>query len=143
MAHFVTAYMKQENIEYNDGVLGVPEGSTVLAQDVQKILIGNNEIEDKLFQYRVNPKSHGEVKNRYWTNGLIPRKINLIEDVTTTAGSVLEFAKTLQGMGVEVCSVIVLLSRLEEESEKSAQDSFEKLGIKFVYLATLEEMQKI
>ena len=83
--------------------------------------------------YEVITKTHGDPVNRFWVNGNMPKKVILLEDVTTTAGSVLKLAKKLKDeMNIEIVGIISLFNRLELDFEgRSVIGKMKDLGIKF------------
>jgi orotate phosphoribosyltransferase len=118
LADFVAQFVFEKGIANDtDGILGVPEGATLLGLKVQERLIREQRVADKIFQIRSKPKDHGDPANRYWVNGNVPKRIVLVEDVTTTGGSALEFAQKLIDMGVEVVAVVGVLNRLQKNAE--------------------------
>ena len=144
LKHFVIDFISKNNIELSDGVLGVPEGATILGYEIQKKLIDDNLVLDSVFQYRIIPKTHGAVENRFWVNGNKPRKIILIEDVVTTGGSTLSFIKKLKEMDIETTSVITLLDREQLDiSGKTAKDLFKEMKIKLYTLSTASDILPI
>lgn len=102
---------KFAGVDY-DCVLGVPQGATLLGNKVQEMLIKEG-IEDRLYFVRDKAKEHGDVANKYWTNGNVPRKAIVFEDVATSLGSTLEFVKKLRSSNVEVVGLVSMLDRLQ------------------------------
>ena len=115
-----------------DAIIGVPEGAGPLGEEVQRQFIMSKLIADNVYYPRTNPKEHGDVSNKYWVNGNVPKKVILFEDVTTTAGSVLKFALMLESMGIEIISIISLFNRLElDENKKNVVQKMQELGYKY------------
>lgn len=117
-----------------DAVLGVPEGATELGNAVSRKLIEEGALRDNLFLYRVKPKEHGDVANKFWINGNVPKKVIVLEDVTTTGGSAVGFVEKLRESGVEVLCVIGLVNRLQLAGDLSVVENFQKHNIKYYSL---------
>ena len=130
-------YLLLDNL---DAVLGVPEGANELGQALQRELIRQNKIQDKIYSFRIKPKDHGDIANKYWINGNVPSKVLVLEDVTTTGGSAITFVKKLQEMGIEVVGVISLINRLQLDNGLMVEVNFQKANI--FYLA-MTDAQKL
>jgi orotate phosphoribosyltransferase len=89
------------------------------------------------FFVRKKPKEHGA---QALVEGLAPgeslagRRVAVIEDTTTTGGSVLKAVEAMRGLGVEVCLVLTIVDRQE-----GAAEAFAAQGLPFVALFTADE----
>lgn len=115
ISSFVAEFLKINNLISSDldAVLGVPEGATELGNAVSRKLIQDKMLTDRLFLQRVKPKEHGDVANKYWINGNVPKKVIVLEDVTTTGSSAIKYIQKLREGGVEVMCVVGLVDRLQ------------------------------
>jgi len=101
-----------------NGVIGVPEGATLLGLEVHRQLVAAGKLPDVVYSLRVKSKEHGKPANRFWTNGNEPKKVIVLEDVTTTGGSALEVIAKLRDAGVTVTHVVALLNRMQVNDEQ-------------------------
>lgn len=114
-----------------DYFYGVPDGATKIAlyfNDKYSDLIAKDI---PLVMGRGKPKEHGHPKDRYFIGPIKEGdKIIPIEDVTTTAGSLLSEIKKLREVGADVKYAITLVDRLEVNDEgKSSSESLLEEGI--------------
>ncbi|CAA6811158.1 MAG: Unknown protein [uncultured Campylobacterales bacterium] len=139
-AKLVVDYLNNNNLLNNiDYVLGVPEGGTLLGHEVSRLLIEDKSIKDNIYSLRSTPKKHGDPANKYWTNANVPKSVILLEDVTSTGGSVIELAKTLKSMNIEVKLILSLVDRLQldPKTNKTVKENMknEKLDFKSILTA--------
>lgn len=141
-ADYVVDFLKNNNLlDDIDAVLGVPEGATELGNAVSRKLIAQKKLRsDELFLFRVKPKSHGDPANRFWINGNVPSKVIVLEDVTTTGGSAIEFVGKLREANVSVKSVVGLVNRLHRVNGKTVVESFADAAIPYRSLTTAKEL---
>lgn len=114
-ANYVLSFVNKIGLEV-DTFYGVPEGATKLGLKCQDLNAKNSENygpgSHALPMGRGKPKSHGDPKDRYFLG--IPRgKTVVIEDVTTTGGSLLETIANLKEAEVNVVAAIGLTNRME------------------------------
>ncbi len=85
---------------------------------------------------RKKPKGHG---TRSRIEGTINRgdRILLVEDVTTTGGSVLKAADAVEGEGGEIAAICAVVDR-----EEGAEENIKKAGYRFVSLVKVSELMK-
>jgi orotate phosphoribosyltransferase len=97
-----------------DYVYGVPAGVTALATIVnyRRGMAGNSG--HPMVMGREKPKEHGDPKDRYFI-GPVNRgdRVVVLEDVTTTGGSMLGSLDALKETGVVVTAVVALVNRME------------------------------
>lgn len=132
-ADFVVKFLiKNKLLTKNiDAILGVPEGATLLGNKVSELLIKKKLLPDIIYSLRVKEKKHGDSANRFWTNGNIPKRVIVLEDVTTTGGSVLELVEKLKKEGIMVSRVVGLLNRQQLDRGKSVVDKMKQKKIRY------------
>ena len=127
-----------------DGILGIPEGTTILGFALQEKLVEKKIVKDNIILARVNFKNHGIKKNRIFINGFVPKKVILIEDVTTTGGSCIEFIKKIQKENIQVAALVSLFNRLQlDKDKKSVIQKFNELGIKYLSICDAKILKKM
>jgi orotate phosphoribosyltransferase len=140
-AAYVSQFLKDNNLLTNiDAVIGVPEGITELGTTVSKKLIKDKVFADKLYLPRVKIKEHGDPANRFWTNGNVPARVIVLEDVTTTGGSAITFVQSLRESNVEVVAVVGLVNRLHRVNGKTVIEAFAEAAIPYYSLTTAEKL---
>ncbi len=106
--------------------LGVPEGATLLGNEIQRTAIAEGMIEDKLYQIRVKPKEHGAPISRHWVTDQIPERVIIVEDTSTTGSSSLALCERLRALDIEVVANITLINRLQlDASGKSVAENMQ------------------
>lgn len=123
-----------------DAVIGVPEGITELGNAVSRQLIREWTFVDKLYLPRVKIKEHGDPANRFWTNGNVPARVIVLEDVTTTGGSAIAFVQSLRQSNTEVVAVVGLVNRLHRVNGKTVVEAFAEAAIPYYSLTTAEKL---
>ena len=116
---FVLAFVKEKGISV-DTFYGVPEGATKLGILTQfhaaKYSAEYKKGSHVLAMGRAQPKEHGAVKDKFFVG--VPRgKTVVIEDTTTTGGSLLQTLHHLHDLGVDVVGVISLTNRMEKRDD--------------------------
>ncbi len=138
LAKYITAYTKDQALT-PDQFYGVPEGATALG------IVANIELAEEstsyargshsIFLERKEPKSHGEPKDRFFV-GQPHGKIIVLEDVTTTGGSLIKTIKRLQDYGLEIIAAYGLTNRNEKnENGKSVEEAVGELGVPYFALS--------
>jgi orotate phosphoribosyltransferase len=119
----------------HDGFFGVPEGATKLAvlstYKWARIQKNYKEGSHTLAMGRGKPKEHGSPKDRYFVGE--PRgNVILIEDVTTTGGSLLETIDRIKAAGASIAAAIGLTNRMElDKNEKGVADAVGEKGVAY------------
>ncbi|MFC1741977.1 orotate phosphoribosyltransferase [Nanoarchaeota archaeon] len=139
LADYVIAFAKANNIEA-DTFYGVPEGATkigLLSQYKSAKLSGDYaKGSHVLAMGRAKPKEHGAARDRYFV-GMPTGKVAVIEDVTTTGGSMLSTLDSLVDAGVDVIGVISLTNRMEKRDDGlSVREAVEQKGFKFLSMSS-------
>lgn len=114
---------------------GVPEGATKLGILTQyKWAKKQSDYGSGIYTLsmgRGKIKDHGDPKDKYFL-GIPKGKIILLEDVTTTGGSLLDTIDTLLEMNISVIAAIGLTNRNElRVDKKSVQKAVEEKGISY------------
>ncbi len=120
-------------------IYGVPEGATKIAILTQyKLAISSNTYQKSshcLPMGRGKPKEHGAAKDRYFLGEPIGR-ICVLEDVTTTGGSLLSTVEQLQQIGKNVYFTLGLTNRNDIfEDGKTIEKTFQRFGITYFPLS--------
>ena len=120
-----------------DGVIGVPEGATLMAIQINQLLIEQKSIADNLYQLRRTPKEHGDIINKYSVTGKMPKRVIVYEDVVVSGKSLLDYIDTLKIMDIEVVAAIALVDRLQPTEEGNLL-SVQMQSIQLPYIALLD-----
>ncbi len=145
LADFVIEFAKEKGISV-DTFYGVPEGATKLGVIAQyKWATQNNCTKGShvLAMGRAKPKDHGASKDKYFV-GMPKGKVVVLEDVTTTGGSLITTLEGLKEAGIDVAAVISLTNRMEKRDDgQSVKEAIEKMGLKFYSMSSSLEMLPI
>lgn len=127
LADFIIQFVRTKNMSA-DCIYGVPEGATKtaviaslkLAQSSPNYKAGSHIIA----MGRAKPKEHGDPKDRFFIGA--PRgDVVVIEDVTTTGGSLIETLDMLKKNNIEVKAAMTLTDRMESLSAKMKERNIE------------------
>lgn len=138
LSDMVLDFCQQHNLN-QECVYGTPDGATKLAvlcqykwAKQQKDFGPGKYV---LAMGRKTPKDHGDPKDVYFV-GAPKGRVVVIEDVTTTGGSLIQTVNTLLDIGVNVVAALALTSRNEKtkQNEKVA-DILEKKGVKYLAMS--------
>ena len=118
----------------------VPQpGATVIAGGVTAGVPFATLVADRLalpmVYVRTEAKAHGTA-GRIEGGGVAGERVHLIEDLISTAGSILAFAQALRDTGAEVDGVSVLFSR----AGASAQRALEEAGLSLTAVCDLDTL---
>lgn len=143
LADFIINFIKNEGIKV-DTFYGVPEGATKIGVITQYKFAKQNENFSKgnsvLAMGRAKPKEHGIPKDKYFV-GIPNGKVVIIEDVTTTGGSLIETINNLKEAQIEISAVISLTNRMEKRDDgKSVKQFIEEMGVKFYNMSSALEL---
>ena len=146
LADYVVAFAKAQGIDA-DTFYGVPEGATKLgiisqyksAQQSADYSKGSHV----LAMGRAKPKDHGAPKDKYFV-GMPRGNVVVIEDVTTTGGSLITTLDGLVEAGINIVGVISLTNRMEKRDDgTSVKEAIEGKGFKFYNMSTSLELLPI
>lgn len=138
LSDFLIAFTKEAGL-LPDAFYGVPEGATKLGVISTFKWAGNQACLSKgshaLPMGRGKVKEHGDPKDKFFVGE--PRgKIVVVEDVTTTGGSLLGTLDQLSQIDVEVIAAIGLTNRMEKRDDgKSVEEAIAARGIKYLSLS--------
>ncbi|MHA2007710.1 MAG: hypothetical protein ACXABO_08775 [Promethearchaeota archaeon] len=123
---------------------GVPEGASKLGIITQyKWAKKQENYKSGLFHLsmgRGNPKEHGELKDRYFL-GLPKGNVIIIEDVTTTGGSLLDTIKILKDLDATIIAAIGLTDRNERRDDgKRVEEIILKEGIQYYTMSNAVDL---
>ena len=120
------------------GVGGLTLGADPLATSVSLAAFGK-KLNWPAFIVRKEPKDHGTEKYIEGGDNLPPgAEVLVLEDVVTTGGSSLKAIERLKSAGFKPTTVLTVVDR-----EAGGREVFEKIGVRFLALATLAEIQKV
>lgn len=142
LSDFIIDFVKSKEIVV-DTFYGVPEGATkigLLSQYKNAMKEGCKKGSHCFSMGRAKPKDHGAPKDKYFVG--VPRGATLvIEDVTTTGGSLITTLEGLKESGINVVGVISLTNRMEKRDDgKSVTEAINALGYKFYNMSTATEL---
>jgi orotate phosphoribosyltransferase len=125
---------------------GVPEGATKLGLFLSDEYAKRTGKKVNLVMGRGKPKDHGQLKDRLFI-GQFPEKakVVVVEDVTTTGGSLISTIETLKQLEINIIAAIGLVNRMEiRDDGKSVKEKIEEdLGIKYFYLGDSKKLLMI
>ncbi|MFT4303162.1 MAG: orotate phosphoribosyltransferase [Candidatus Woesearchaeota archaeon] len=143
LAEYVVRFTKSHNI-YVDTFYGVPEGATKIgilsqlyyAKSSKNFSIGSHV----LAMGRAKVKEHGALQDKYFVGA--PRGNTVVlEDVTTTGGSLLKAISYLKQAGVSISAVISLTNRMEKRDDGlSVSEVIINEGIPFFAMSSALEI---
>lgn len=139
LSDFVLNFLKEKNIQF-DCLFGTPDGATKLAVISQYKWGIQQESDVSLPMGRKSPKEHGAPKDRFFV-GEPQGKIVVIEDVTTTGGSLLKTVKNLLENNYQVISALALTNRNENMDDgKHVSAVLSELGVDYLAMSQAKEL---
>jgi orotate phosphoribosyltransferase len=143
LTDYVLAFVGHNKLK-PDCFYGVPEGATKLAVITQyKYAREQKDYEPNAYKLpmgRGRPKEHGDPKDRYFL-GMPEGNTIVIEDVTTTGGSLISAIRTLKNAGVKVIAAIGLTNRMEKRDDgKSVEEAVAELGVRYYAMSDATEL---
>jgi orotate phosphoribosyltransferase len=111
-----------------DHFLGVPDGAKPLGEELNNLITYRSSSEIPGSVLRAGKKAHGDPANRYSVGPLTPSKhVVLVEDVTTTGGSSMEYILRLQELGIRIDLLVSCVNRFERRDRgRTVQDVLER-----------------
>ena len=127
-----------------DCFYGVPEGATKLGIITQfkwaKIQSDYGQNVYKLVMGRAKPKEHGDPKDKYFL-GIPNGNVIILEDVTTTGGSLLQTINSLKDIGINIIAAIGLTNRNElRDDGKSVEQIILDKNVKYYSMSNAIEL---
>ena len=115
-AQFVVGRIDELGLEF-DYIYGTPDGATKLGI-MANIILGKDNPSLKMVVGRKQPKEYGEPRDRFFV-GPVEKgdRVIVLEDVTTTGGSVIEHLNYLKEAGVNIVAIVSLFNRLEKRDD--------------------------
>ncbi|MBI4211616.1 MAG: hypothetical protein HY540_03175 [Deltaproteobacteria bacterium] len=142
LADFVLAFVKTKHLD-PDVFYGVPEGATKLgliatykwAKDQSTFAAGSHAFP----MGRAKPKEHGDPADRFFVGA--PRgRVVVLEDVTTTGGSLLETLAFLAEAKVNVIAAIGVTNRGEQRADgKTVTEALAEKGIPYLAMSEAKD----
>lgn len=143
LTDYLLSYIKHLKLA-PDCFFGVPEGATKLGIITQfKWARKNRNYKPGTFTLsmgRGKPKNHGELKDRFYL-GIPKGKVVILEDVTTTGGSLIQCIEELQKLNVNVISAIGLTNRNEiRDDGKTVEQLVGEKGVQYFAMSNIIEI---
>lgn len=143
LSDFLIAFVQSKNVS-TDTFYGVPEGATKLAVITQYTWAKQSSSYSKgshvLAMGRAKPKEHGAPKDKYFV-GMPKGNVVVLEDVTTTGGSLLSTLENLKQAGIHVVAVVSLTNRMEKRDDGlSVKQAVEQHHIPFYSMSSSIEL---
>ncbi|MEM3422644.1 MAG: hypothetical protein QXF35_04250 [Candidatus Bilamarchaeaceae archaeon] len=143
LTDFIIDFVESKKIHV-DTYFGVPEGATKIGILCQykhaKKQTGFAKGSHALAMGRGKVKEHGEPKDRYFL-GIPKGKTVVIEDVTTTGGSLIETVGKLKEANVDIACAIGLTNRMEKRDDgKSVEEALREIGINYYAMSEATEL---
>ncbi len=143
LSDYLLNFVADLNLEF-DGFFGVPEGASKIA------LISNFKWAKSQSNYaphshwlamgRGKPKEHGAVQDKYFL-GVPKGKVIVIEDVTTTGGSLIRTIEQLKKIDVQVEAAVGIFNRLEvDDQNRSVEKLVEQAGAKYYAMSNASNL---
>jgi orotate phosphoribosyltransferase len=143
LSDYVLAFARAQGLCV-DCFYGVPEGATKLgiltqykhAMESDTFTAGSHP----LAMGRSKPKEHGAPEDRFFV-GMPRGNTIVIEDVTTTGGSLITTIQQLQEARIVVTAAIGLTNRMELRDDRtSVADAIAALGVTYLHMSDATEL---
>jgi len=143
LTDFVISFIKSLKIK-PDCFYGVPEGATKLGIITQYKWAQLQENYGPgvfpLSMGRGKPKTHGDPKDRFFL-GIPKGNVIILEDTTTTGGSLIDTINSLTKFNVKIVAAIGLTNRNElRDDGKSVEDIVQTKGIQYFAMSNALEL---
>ncbi|MFX0057680.1 MAG: hypothetical protein ACFE85_04450 [Candidatus Hodarchaeota archaeon] len=143
LTDYIISFVK--SLELNpDCFYGVPEGATKLGVITQFKWAKQQTIYSKgvfsLPMGRAAPKMHGDPKDKYFM-GIPKGKVIILEDTTTTGGSLINCIEHLKTLEIELIAAIVLTDRNElRDDGRTVKEAINEKGINYYSMSNAVEI---
>lgn len=138
LADFIIDFLESKGLGV-DTFYGVPDGATkigLITQFKYAQRAGVKKGSHVLAMGRKTPKDHGAAKDKFFV-GMPKGRVVVIEDVTTTGGSLIKALKSLRESGVNVVAVVSLTNRMERRDDGlSVAEAVRSEGFDFYSLSS-------
>ena len=146
VSDFVISFTKDKQLK-PDCFYGVPEGATKLALLCQYKWAKNSPTYSKgshvLPMGRGKPKEHGAPKDKYFV-GAPKGNVIIVEDVTTTGGSLIKTIDELSELGVKIIAAFGLTNRMEKRDDgKNVEEAVNEKGVRYYNLSSALDLLPI
>ena len=133
LVKYVLDFIEYKGLE-PDFFYGVPEGATKLALFLTDEYAKRKKINAPLVMGRGKPKEHGDPKDMFFVGNIPDKsKVIVIEDVTTTGGSLISAIENIKKIDVNIIAAIGLVNRMElRDDGKSVEQKVNELGVKYM-----------
>ena len=143
LTDFVLAFIQDKGL-VPDCLYGVPESGTKLGVITQfkwaKASAAYGPDSHVLSMGRAKPKDHGEPKDKFFV-GMPRGKTIVLEDTTTTGGSLLSTLADLQAAGVDIVAAVALTNRNEKRDDgQTVPDALRAKGVPYYALSSLADL---
>lgn len=143
LSDFLLAFSKDMNFN-SDAFYGVPEGATKLGViSSYKLAKGSKDFGQGKFVVpmgRAKPKEHGVPADRFFV-GEPKGRVVVVEDVTTTGGSLISELKKLSEAKVNVVAAVGLTNRMElNDDGKPVAKVISEMGFSYYSLSSADEI---
>ncbi len=133
LVKYVLDFVESKGLE-PDLFYGVPEGATKLALFLTDEYAKRKNKDMPLVMGRGKPKEHGEPKDRFFVGHMPDKsKVIVVEDVTTTGGSLINTLESLKQVDVEIIATIGLVNRMEiRDDGRSVEQKVNEAGVRYM-----------
>jgi len=143
LSNYVIGFVNSLGLE-PDCFYGVPEGATKLGIITQYKWAKNSTNYGQnthiLSMGRARPKEHGDPKDKLFL-GIPKGNVVVLEDVTTTGGSLLETIDKLNEIQVNIIAAIGITNRNElREDKKSVEEAVREKGVPYYAMSNALEL---
>ncbi len=138
-ADFILRYCRDHALA-PDVFVGVAEGATPLGI-VTQYKYAHATGSPTLIMGRGKPKEHGKPEDRYFIGNPHGKKVIVLEDVTTTGGSLVGMIEKLSQAGAEIIGAIGLTNRMEKGDDgRSVEELVHHYGVRYFALSNALEL---
>ena len=139
VSDYILLFVKHLNLK-PDLFYGVPEGATKLGIITQyKWALKDTKIKPGMYTLsmgRGKPKEHGELKDKYFL-GIPKGNVILLEDTTTTGGSMLQTIDDLAKVNVNIIAAIGLTNRNEIRDDGfTVEEALKNEGVQYYSMSS-------
>lgn len=143
LVDFVIAYTRDRKLDPLC-FYGVPEGATKIGLFAQykwaKLSSTYGKDSHPLAMGRAMPKEHGDAKDRFFV-GMPRGNTVVLEDVTTTGGSLISTIEALKSSGIKVVAAIGLTNRREKDfAGRAVEDAVLVTGTTYYAMSNALEL---
>ena len=142
LAEFVIQFVEDNEIPVNTFYV-LPEGASKLGIITQFLWAKAADTyakgSDRLAMGRAKPKEHGAPADRFFIGEPVG-KVIILEDVTTTGGSLLRTVDMLKEQGVDISAALCLTERANPEEHDALIQAMQDRGVKYEALSYAKDL---